>query len=91
MEPSPAEKALRARLRAIDESALEYSFAPLRWQLDREDVRQVELDIWADPDGGLYAAPRLRALAGGGPYAPAMARPGIKVLHIQDYDYRTTA
>ena len=90
MEPSPAEKALRAGSDAIDESTLEYSFAPLRWQLDREDVRQVELDIWAAPDGGLYAAPRLRALAGGGPYAPAMARPGIKVLHIQDYDYRTT-
>jgi hypothetical protein len=90
MEPSPAEKALRSGSGAIDESTLEYSFAPLPWQLDREDVRQVELDIWADPDGGLYAAPRLRALAGGGPYAPAMARPGIKVLHVQDYDYRTT-
>jgi Phosphoinositide phospholipase C, Ca2+-dependent len=69
---------------------LGYSFAPLRWQLDRQDVRQVELDLWADPRGGAYAAPRLRALAGGGPYAPEMARPGIKVLHIQDYDYRTT-
>jgi hypothetical protein len=90
MEPSPAEKALRAGSGAIDESTLEYSFAPLRWQLDREDVRQVELDIWADPDGGLFAAPRLRALAGSGSYAPAMTRPGIKVLHIQDYDYRTT-
>jgi Phosphoinositide phospholipase C, Ca2+-dependent len=90
MEPSPAEKAIRAGAGLIDESTLEYSFPPLRWQLDREDVRQVELDVWADPDGGLYAAPRLRMLAGGGPYAPAMERPGIKVLHVQDYDYRTT-
>jgi hypothetical protein len=90
VEPSPAEKALRAGSGAIDETTLEYSFAPLPWQLDREDVRQVELDLWADPEGGAYAAPRLRALAGGGPYSPAMARPGIKVLHIQDYDYRTT-
>ena len=90
VEPSPAEKALRAGSGAIDETTLEYSFAPLPWQLDREDVRQVELDLWADPEGGAYAAPRLRALAGSGPYSPAMARPGIKVLHIQDYDYRTT-
>jgi hypothetical protein len=90
VEPSPAEKALRAGSGLIDETTLEYSFAPLRWQLDRQDVRQVELDLWADPQGGAYAAPRLRALAGGGPYAAEMARPGIKVLHIQDYDYRTT-
>jgi hypothetical protein len=90
VEASPAEKALRAGSGLIDETMLEYSFAPLRWQLDRQDVRQVELDLWADPQGGAYAAPRLRALAGGGPYAPEMARPGTKVLHIQDYDYRTT-
>ena len=90
VEPSPAEKALRAGSGLIDETSLEYSFAPLGWQLDREDVRQIELDVWADPQGGAYAAPRLRALAGGGPYAPAMALPGIKVLHVQDYDYRTT-
>jgi calcium-dependent phosphoinositide phospholipase C len=90
VEPSPAEKALRAGSGVVDETVLEYSFAPLPWQLDRQDVRQVELDLWADQQGGAYAAPRLRALAGGGPYAPEMARPGIKVLHIQDYDYRTT-
>jgi hypothetical protein len=90
VEPSMAEKALRAASGLIDETLLEYSFAPLAWQLDRQDVRQIELDLWADPAGGLYAAPRLRALAGGGAYAPAMRAPGIKVLHIQDYDYRTT-
>jgi Phosphoinositide phospholipase C, Ca2+-dependent len=90
VEPNAAEKALRAGSGFVDETTLEYSFAPLAWQLDRQDVRQVELDLWADPQGGAYAAPRLRALAGGGPYAPAMARPGIKVLHVQDYDYRTT-
>jgi hypothetical protein len=90
VEPSPAEKALRAGSGLIDETTLEYSFAPLWWQLDRQDVRQVELDLWADPDGGLYSAPRLRTLAGEGPYAPEMTQPGIKVLHVQDYDYRTT-
>jgi Phosphoinositide phospholipase C, Ca2+-dependent len=90
VEPSPAEKALRSGAGLIDESTLEYSFAPLGWQLDRQDVRQVELDLFADPNGGLYSAPQLRTLAGGGPYAAEMNEPGIKVLHIQDYDYRTT-
>src|SRR4051812_7173248 len=90
LEPSPAEKALRAGSGLIDETTLEYSFAPLAWQLDREDVRQLELDLWDDPQGALYAAPRLRALVNGGPYAAAMTQPGIKVLHVQDYDYRTS-
>ena len=90
VEPSPAEKALRSGSGLVDETTLEYSFAPLSWQLDRQDVRNVELDLWADPQGGAYAAPRLRTLAGHGPYAPEMARPGIKVLHVQDYDYRAT-
>jgi hypothetical protein len=89
VEPSPAEKALRAGSGLVDETVFEYSFAPLPWQLDRQDVRQLELDLYADPAGGAYAAPRLRALAGGGPYAAEMAQPGIKVLHTQDYDYRT--
>jgi len=85
VEPSPAEKALRSGSGLIDETMLEYSFAPLGWQLERQDVRQVELDVWADPQGGAYATPRLRALAGGGPYSPAMTRPGIKVLHVSGY------
>jgi len=90
VEPAAPEKALRVGSGLIDETMLEYSWAPLAWQLDREDVRQLELDLWADPAGGLYAAPRLRALAGLGPYAGTMQAPGIKVLHVQDYDYRTT-
>ena len=90
VEPVAAEKTLRAGAAPAAEALLEYSYAPLGFQLDRQDVRQVELDLWADPAGGAYAAPRLRSLAGVGAYATAMRRPGIKVLHIQDYDYRTT-
>src|SRR4051812_46656888 len=90
VEPAGPEKALRAGSGLINETTLEYSFAPLAWQLDRDDVRQLELDLWDDPRGGLYAAPKLRAPAGGGPYAAAMSQPGIKVLHVQDYDYRTS-
>jgi Phosphoinositide phospholipase C, Ca2+-dependent len=90
VEASPAEKALRIGSGLIDESTLEYGFPPLTEQLDLQGVRQIELDVWADPVGGLYAAPRLRTLALEGPYDPAMLPPGIKVLHVQDYDYRST-
>jgi hypothetical protein len=41
VEPSPTEKALRAGSGLVDEATLGYSFAPLWWQFDREDVRQV--------------------------------------------------
>src|SRR5687768_15757775 len=66
VELNLAEKALRAGSGLVVEPTLEYSFAPLGWQLDRQDVRQFELDLWADPVGGAYAAPRLRELAGQG-------------------------
>ena len=52
VEASPAEKALRAGSGLVDETVFEYSFAPLPWQLDRQDVRQVELARGADPTGG---------------------------------------
>ena len=90
LEPSPAELRLLAGSGLVDTSVLEYSFAPLGVQLERQDVRQLELDLFADPAGGRYAEPRLRALAGEGPADPALWRPGTKVLHVQDYDYRTT-
>jgi hypothetical protein len=48
VEASPAEKALRAGSGLIDETMLEYSFAPLRWQLDRQDAAFIKLN---DPTG----------------------------------------
>src|SRR3954454_17263870 len=89
LEATPAESALRALVSPEGQKALEYSHPPLRRQFGRERVRQIELDIWADPDGGLYADPLLRELTGGGPYDPAMRKPGTKVLHIQDIDYHS--
>ena len=78
VEASPAEKALRIGSGLIDESTLEYGFPPLTEQLDLQGVRQIELDVWADPAGGLYAAPRLRTLALEGPYDPAMSSPASR-------------
>ena len=76
---------------------LEYSHPPLPQQLDA-GVRQIELDIFADTKGGLYAhpsGPGMAAAAGlpvDPPFDPngVMAKPGFKVMHVQDIDYRST-
>jgi len=77
--------------------ALEYRHRPLDQQLT-SGVRQIELDIFADTAGGRYAHPK-------GPDAVAaanlpkdpefdpdglMSKPGFKVMHLQDFDYRST-
>ena len=90
LEAPPAESQLRASIDPAGEQALQYGHRPIAEQLAEQDVRQIELDVWADPDGGLYANPLIRYLTGGGPYDPAMARPGTKVLHIQDIDYHSS-
>ena len=76
---------------------LDYSHAPLDAQLSR-GIRQIELDIYADSQGGRYAAPRgPRWVAEAGlpadppPYEKGvMTAPGFKVLHMQDLDYVST-
>jgi calcium-dependent phosphoinositide phospholipase C len=71
---------------------LEYSHIPLADQFDTQGIRQIELDVFADPDGGLYASPLGVRLETGDPNAriPSLEAPGFKVLHVQDIDYRTT-
>jgi hypothetical protein len=76
---------------------LDYSHQPLPQQFD-SGVRQIELDIYADSKGGLYAHPsgpeRVAAahLPPDPDFDPAgiMAKPGFKVMHVQDVDYRST-
>lgn len=89
--------AVMAELRRRDAklaAALDYYHLPLREQLDR-GVRQLEIDIFADPDGGRYADPRGERIANAagertGFDRAAMARPGYKVFHIPDIDYLST-
>jgi len=49
VEPSRAEKTRHSGSGLVVETTLEYSFAPLGWQFGRQEVRRVELDLWADP------------------------------------------
>lgn len=67
-----------------------YSHAPVGQQLEDQHVRALEFDLFPDPAGGLYTYPLLRKLSGQGPLTdPALAQPGIKVMHVPDFDYNT--
>jgi hypothetical protein len=76
---------------------LDYQHPPLPQQLDA-GVRQIELDVYADTKGGRYAhpsGPSMAAAAGlpaDPPFDPdnIMSKPGFKVMHVQDVDYRST-
>ncbi len=80
-------------------AGLDYTHRPLAQQFSELKIRQIELDIFADPKGGLFAEPSARkVLKGLGKPAGAdpdeggvLRKPGLKVLHVQDIDYRTTA
>jgi hypothetical protein len=69
--------------------ALEYTHKPLTEQLTQLGIRQFELDVYADPDGGLHARPAAHRIAGDPPVA-GMEAPGFKVFHVQDLDVRST-
>ncbi len=76
---------------------LDYKHAPLGDQLTG-GVRQVEIDIFSDPQGGRFAHPAIvKAVAAAGlPADPdfdpnhEMDKPGFKVMHVQDLDERVT-
>ncbi len=73
-----------------DPQQLNYTHAPLATQLDR-GVRTFELDIFADPTGGRFANPLLPQLLNLAVARPTgMDQPGMKVVHIQDIDFRST-
>lgn len=71
---------------------LEYTHIPLQEQFDTQGIRQIELDVFDDPDGGLYANHPVRTLFGEDAASgiPELDEPGLKVLHVQDIDYETT-
>jgi hypothetical protein len=74
--------------------ALDYTHRPLTQQLSQLGVRQFEIDVYADPQGGRYASPAVLRMgpefARVAPPGPALRQPGFKVLHVPDFDFRTT-
>lgn len=77
-------------------AALNYTHPSLTAQLD-SGVRQMEIDVFADAKGGLYAHPYMEKMvaAAGLPADPdpdpdgVMDKPGFKVMHVQDIDQRS--
>ena len=68
---------------------IDYEHPTLTEQLDL-GLRSFELDVFEDPEGGRYAAPKAQPLLNLEPIDPVMQEPGFKVFHIQEVDYRST-
>ncbi|HEV2532148.1 phosphatidylinositol-specific phospholipase C1-like protein [Phenylobacterium sp.] len=86
--PKEMEQLRKANAKAATE--LDYSHIKLTDQLNT-GARQLELDYVYDPQGGRYSTPLFRKVVPDTtPYdLTPMARPGLKVLHVPDIDYRS--
>jgi hypothetical protein len=73
-------------------SELDYSHLPLTEQLEEHGIRQFELDVFADPEGGRFSNRAALEIVGEDPVSgiPELDEPGFKVMHIQDFDFGTT-
>jgi hypothetical protein len=71
---------------------LDYEHLPITEQLEEHGIRQLELDVYADPEGGRFADRPAAALIGLPTESgePALDEPGFKVLHQVDVDFRST-
>ncbi len=93
---APNQMALLRKSNPQAADALDYRHPALNVQLDA-GVRQLEIDVYGDAKGGLFAnpaGPALLAKAGmpaDPPFDPdgIMKKPGFKVLHVQDIDFRS--
>jgi hypothetical protein len=76
--------------------SIDYSHPSLTEQLN-QGIRQFELDVYADPEGGLFANPlglQMLRDAGKEPqYVPnrdgKLLKPGLKIIHDPNFDYAT--
>ncbi|MGC1304294.1 MAG: phosphatidylinositol-specific phospholipase C1-like protein [Caulobacteraceae bacterium] len=88
LTPGVAKMLQKVNPKAFD--GLDYTHAPLTAQFDH-GIRQIELDIYADTQGGRFAHPFGATLNEGGAAAfdpqGVMLKPGFKVMHVQDIDY----
>jgi Phosphoinositide phospholipase C, Ca2+-dependent len=90
MPQEPVYSALRMILPNVAD-VWQYTHPPLDEQFELEGVRQIELDVYADPDGGLYANRGAVGALTGNPASgiPALDLPGFKILHVQDADFES--
>ena len=81
---------LRAQHLSAIADSLDYGHRPLPAQFAL-GVRQIELDVYADPHGGKYArSPALEKLGIPAPDQTIMRKPGFKVMHQAFIDTHST-
>lgn len=74
-----------------DVNDLDYYHLPLKEQFGKYGVRQIELDFYADFDGGRFYGRGGNAFIGKPTESgiPQLLEPGNKVMHIADIDFET--
>jgi len=93
---APGEMAVLRKQNPQAAASLDYKHPKIEAQLDA-GVRQLEIDVYGDARGGLFADPLFLRLAekegqvdpmppG---WAEAMKKPGFKVMHANDVDFRS--
>ncbi len=78
--------------------SIDYTHPPLTYQFEHQGIRQIELDVYADPAGGLYSLPIGRKILqeAGKPPGPdpnlngILDRPGMKIIHSPGFDFAST-
>ncbi|MBC6110886.1 phosphatidylinositol-specific phospholipase C1-like protein [Pedobacter fastidiosus] len=73
--------------------SLDYEHLGMAEQLNM-GLRNLEIDVYADEKGGKYAHPKGLELVKGQPEFDGkgeMDKPGFKVLHVPDFDFRSSA
>ena len=81
---------------SLNPDGWDYTHLPLNQQFSNYGIRQIELDIYYDPDGGRFYNRWGNQLVQDDPLndpvesgIPELNEPGFKVLHIADVDYMT--
>lgn len=72
-------------------SELDYTHIPLQDQFYDYGIRQIELDLYLDPNGGRFYSRKGNGVAGRDEESKieALKKPGIKIMHIPDVDFNT--
>lgn len=79
------------KIKPLDVRELDYSHLPLEMQFDSFGIRSIEIDIYNDPQGGNFYKRYGNRLAfkSANSKIEELKKPGMKVLHIPDIDYKT--
>ncbi len=76
---------------SVNPESWDYTHLSLEEQFNDYGIRSIELDVFNDPDGGLFYNRMGNGLISEPVESsePALLLPGLKVLHYPDFDYNT--